>query len=414
LAGPDPGPCSLYLHVPFCAGLCDYCDFYSIPVAASDPRIDRFVDALLSDAEYTVTAFGLRRLPTLYIGGGTPSLLGPQRIGRLLAGLRSILPEFPGELTLEANPESAGGPFLEACREGGVSRISLGVQTFHEPSRRRLHRLGPASLLPERLRLVRSLFGSSFSADLITGLPGQDRRVLLDDLEKLLAYEPGHVSLYALTVEAGTPLEEALRRGRVRLPDADTADRLWLLGRDTLVQAGYGQYEVSAFALPGQEAAHNIRYWRMENWLGLGPAASGTVIDDQEGRGRRYTVTADLDAYLAAPVEARSPAPSSRGNPHLSVEDLSSLTLMEETCLMAFRYIEGPDLGLFTRRFRRELPECIPGTLSRWRSRGLLRPERAALTPEGLLFLNPFLAECFEELAGKGARTVNRLKKFVR
>jgi oxygen-independent coproporphyrinogen-3 oxidase len=402
LAGPEgpsvPGAASLYIHIPFCAGTCDYCDFYSIPVGAADPRLDRLVDALLADAEYTAAAFGLRQVPTLYIGGGTPSLLGPERIGRLLAGLRSLLPEFPRELTVEANPESADGPFLEACRRGGVSRISLGVQSFHEPSRRLVHRVGPASLLPERLRLVRDTFGASFSADLITGLPGQDREVLLGDLEKLLSYTPGHVSLYALTPEEGTPLGKALRGGRLRLPPAEEADRLWLQGRDVLERAGYGQYEVSNFALPGQEAAHNIRYWRMENWIGLGPGASGTVIDDRAGRGTRRAVAADLDAYLDAPSPARAPAPSSRGGPLLSVEDLDPLTLMEETCLMGFRYIEGPDLRLFTRRFRRDLRECIPGALSRWRERGLLQPGKTALSPEGLLFLDPFLAECFEEL----------------
>jgi oxygen-independent coproporphyrinogen-3 oxidase len=397
LAGPD-GPCSLYLHVPFCAGTCDYCDFYSIPVSPADPRLDRLVEALLADAAYTTAAFGLRRVPTLYIGGGTPSLLGPQRIGRLLAGLRSLLPEFPPELTLEANPESAGGPFLDACREGGVSRISLGVQSFHEPSRRLVHRTGSASLLPERLRLVRDCFGASFSADLITGLPGQDRGALRRDLEKLLSYAPGHVSLYALTPEAGTPLGEAPSS----LPPAEEADLLWLQGRAALMRAGYCQYEVSNFALPGKEAAHNIRYWRMENWIGLGPAASGTIIDDRTGRGTRYTVAADLDAYLDAPLEARAPAPSSRGSPLLSVEALDPLTLMKETCLMGFRYIGGPDLRLFARRFRRDLAACIPRTLSRWRDRGLLQPGKIALTPEGLLFLDPFLAECFEEIEKAG------------
>ncbi|MDR3168057.1 MAG: radical SAM protein [Treponema sp.] len=130
MAGLDV-PCSLYIHIPFCAGACDYCDFYSIPVSAGDPRLDRYVDALLADGEYTLAAHGLKQVPTLYLGGGTPSLLGPERIRRLLAGLGSLLPEPPGEITVEANPESADGPFLAAARDGGVTRLSLGVQTFH-------------------------------------------------------------------------------------------------------------------------------------------------------------------------------------------------------------------------------------------------------------------------------------------
>jgi oxygen-independent coproporphyrinogen-3 oxidase len=307
------------------------------------------------------------------------------------------LPNPPREITVEANPESAGGSFLEACQRGGVTRLSLGVQTFHEPSRRLVHRVGEGALLPERLRLVREYFGAAFSVDLITGLPRQNRTALQGDLEKLRAFAPGHISLYALTPEAGTPLTTD-PRFKTLLPPADEADRLWLNGRDTLERAGYGQYEVSNFALPGQESLHNIRYWRMENWLGLGPAASGTLIDDRAGRGTRYTVAADVEAYLNAPVRARAPVPSPLRGGLVSVEDLDPLTLMKETCLMGFRSIEGPDPGLFTRRFGRDMGECIPQTLARWRDRGLVRPDKTALTREGLLFLDPFLADCFEEL----------------
>ncbi|MDR3168056.1 MAG: hypothetical protein LBT93_08935 [Treponema sp.] len=255
--------------------------------------------------------------------------------------------------------------------------------------------MGEGALLPERLRLVREYFGGAFSVDLITGLPGQDRGVLREDLEKLLVFTPGHVSLYALTPAAGTPLGEDPRYTAL-LPPADEADRLWLMGRDFLEQAGYAQYEVSNFALPGRESAHNIRYWRMENWLGLGAAASGTIIDDHSGRGIRYTIGADTEAYLNASVADRTPTPP--GSPLVFTEDLDPLTLMRETCLMGFRYLAGPDPLLFARRFRRDIGECIPGTLARWRGRGLLRPDKIALTREGLLFLNPFLAECFEEL----------------
>ncbi|MDR0689787.1 MAG: coproporphyrinogen III oxidase family protein [Spirochaetaceae bacterium] len=396
MAGPEVS-CSLYIHIPFCAGACDYCDFYSVPVSAGDPRLDRYVDALLADGEYTLAAFGIKEVPTLYIGGGTPSLLGPERMGRLLEGIRSLVPAPFPEITVEANPESADGPFLEACRDGGVKRLSLGVQTFHEPSRRLVHRVGEGALLPEGLRLAREYFGGAFSADLITGLPGQNGEALRKDLEKLLSFAPGHVSLYALTPEAGTPLGEE-DRFTALLPPADEADRLWLMGRDFLEQAGYGQYEVSNFALPGRASAHNIRYWRMENWLGLGPAASGTVIDDRAGRGTRYTIGADAAAYLGASVGDRAPAPAPAEGAMVSVEALDPLTLMKETCLMGFRRLEGPDPLLFTRRFRRDIRECIPQTLARWRDRGFLRPDKIALNREGLLFLDPFLTDCFGEL----------------
>jgi oxygen-independent coproporphyrinogen-3 oxidase len=392
---------SLYIHVPFCAGVCDYCDFYSIPVRAGDRRLDAYIDRLLVDAEHLLRDSGLRRIPTAYIGGGTPSVLGPLRIKRILEGLGGLMPgpdEGPPEFTIEANPESAGRAFLEACREGGVNRLSLGVQSFYEASRRALHRVG--ALLPEGLALTREIFGAAFSADIISGLPLQSEAVLLRDLERLLEYGPGHVSLYSLTVEGGTPLAARVQAGRAApLPNADEADRLWLAGRDFLEKAGYGQYEVSNFARPGKRSAHNIRYWRMENWLALGPAASATIIDEppfpcgaaaRKAAGRRYTVLPDLDAWLDRPPAAPPP---------VAEESLDAETLMKESVLMGFRYIEGPDKVLFEQRFGPSIEQAIPETLSRWRSRGLAAEEKAALTPGGLLLLNPFLIEAFEELS---------------
>jgi oxygen-independent coproporphyrinogen-3 oxidase len=372
---------SLYLHIPFCAGACDYCDFYSIPVGPGDPRPGAFVDILLADTEARLARFAVNRVPTLYIGGGTPSVLGAAGMGRLLAGLRALLPAWPGEITVEANPESADEAFLLACREGGVSRVSLGVQTFHEPSRRLVHRVG--ELLPERLALVSSLFPGAFSADLISGLPGQDENILLKDIETLLARNPAHVSLYALTADPKLPGS----------PSDDEADRLWLLGRAALERAGYGQYEVSNFARPGNRSKHNIRYWRMENWLGIGPAASGTLIDDRSGTGTRYTAKADVSAYLTPP------APDYGGGNTSEFLDLP--TLVKETFLMGFRYIEGPDRELFEIRFGAEPEAFIPRTLERWGEKGLMNSEKTALNREGLLLLNPFLLEVFEELEAR-------------
>jgi oxygen-independent coproporphyrinogen-3 oxidase len=241
-----------------------------------------------------------------------------------------------------------------------------------------VHRVGEGALLRERLALVSSLFPGAFSADLISGLPGQDEAVLRGDLETLLAFDPAHVSLYALTTDPPLPGS----------PPADEADRLWLLGRDALEKAGLPQYEVSNFAPPEKRSRHNIRYWRMENWLGIGPAASGTVIDDGTGTGRRYTADADIDAYLVRAFPRDS----------ITVEFLDRPTLMKETFLMGFRYAEGPDRERFGLRFGAAPEAFIPRTLERWQERGLLDAEKPALNREGLLLLNPFLLEVFEEL----------------
>jgi oxygen-independent coproporphyrinogen-3 oxidase len=327
----------------------------------------------------------------LYIGGGTPSVLGARGISRLLRGLISLLAgKGPGEITVEANPESADRDFLSASLDGGVTRLSLGVQSFHEASRQVVHRTGDGRLLPERLALVSEIFPGAFSADIISGLPFQDEKVLLTDLEKLLSYRPVHVSLYALTVEEGTPLatksRKAIRHGR-GLPPPEEADRLWIRGRDFLEEAGYGQYEVSNFCLPGKESRHNIRYWRMENWLGLGPAASGTLINDREARGLRRAVVPDADLWLKGNTEELE-----------TEEALDTLTLAKETIMMGFRYINGPDTALFRRRFRTGLDAVIGRTMARWRERGLMRPDGAALTRAGLLLLDRFVVEAFEEI----------------
>jgi oxygen-independent coproporphyrinogen-3 oxidase len=388
---------SLYIHVPFCSGCCDYCDFYSRPLNKDGTRLedyfDKYIKKILLDAETQFSRFGVECIPTAYIGGGTPSVLGARGIARLLRGLDALWPDGvrPREISVEANPESAGPDFLSAALENGATRLSLGVQSFHEASRRQVRRTGDGRLLSERLKLASEFFPGAFSADIISGLPFQDEKVLLEDIEKLLFYEPAHVSLYALTVEAGTPLAKKSRKA-AGLPPADEADRLWIRGRDFLEAAGYGQYEVSNFCLPGKESRHNIRYWRMENWLGLGPAASGTLIDDGEARGLRRTVASDTERWL-------------RGKPGaLETEEvLDSLTLIRETILMGFRYIQGPDPALFRRRFGRDIEGFIWQTASRWRERGLMRPDRAALTREGLLFLDPFVVDAFEEIDAASA-----------
>ncbi|MDR1106563.1 MAG: coproporphyrinogen III oxidase family protein [Treponema sp.] len=388
---------SLYIHVPFCAGTCDYCDFYSVPVKPGDKRTGSFIDAVSSRAEALLRDFAVTKVPTVYIGGGTPSVLGAEGTERLLAALGALLPpsDLPREWTVEANPESAGRPFLEACRMGGVTRLSLGVQTFHEPSRRAVGRTGRGSLVPGRLALAREIFGASFSADLLSGLPLQDEDTLRRDIDTLLEYEPGHVSLYSLTVAPGAPLEEKSRVPGF-LPDADKADLLWITGRDMLAASGYEQYEVSNFARPGRRCAHNIRYWRMENWLGLGPAASGTVIDGGfPAAGRRFTGVSDLDAWLL---------PGNSGGPGDAVEFLDTPVLMKESLLMGFRYAEGPAGELFIKRFGLSVEEAVPQTVRKWRARGLLsgglhKGDAPRLSAGGLLFLNPFLLDAFAELS---------------
>jgi len=389
---------SLYVHIPFCASLCDYCDFFSVAQSDAD-EMDAFVGAALDDVEDQLSLFEVDDVPSVYVGGGTPSALGAARVERLLFGLADSLARLrgkPAEFTVEANPESASARFLQACIASGANRISLGAQTFCEESRRQIGRAGSSAQVARGLELAARHFPGAFSADLIAGLPFQTASVLEKDIARLLEFQPAHVSLYSLTLEPETVLGKcALSEGiaALSLPSADEADDLWLAGRDILEQAGFAQYEVSNFALPGKTCAHNIRYWRMENWLGAGPSASGTIIRaGAPCSGQRFTYPSDLAGYLATP------------RPRINFarrEELRAADLMQESLLMGFRYIGGPNTRVFKARFGREIADCIPGAIARWREKGFFADEPAvSLAPSkaGLLFVNSFLRDAFSEM----------------
>ena len=385
---------SIYIHVPFCVSKCDYCDFYSIPVGLThdshcDSLFDAYVNRILNGVKVLSEKFHPENIPSIYIGGGTPSVLGPVHIQRLLSGLQTLLPT-PHELTVEVNPESASEDFLLACRNTGVNRISMGVQSLYEPSRAAVHRTGAITgrAIEEKLALVSGIFPGAYSIDLITGLPLQTLTVIRSDIDRVLAFKPGHISLYALTVEPGTPLAAA----RQKLVEPDKADALWLCGRDRLLEAGYEQYEVSNFSMPGKRCLHNIRYWRMENWLGLGPGASGTVFDGEWGKkyedaaACRFSVSPDVEKWLANPDSC------------VQEELIDVKTAMKETFLMGFRYIDGPDPELFHKRFGKNIADVIPKTLQKWKNSGCMAPDYSAMNREGLLLLDRFLIDAFDEI----------------
>ncbi|MDR0411947.1 MAG: coproporphyrinogen III oxidase family protein [Treponema sp.] len=374
---------SLYIHVPFCAGRCGYCDFYSTPVGSFSgfrEIRERFVERVLADVRSELEKVDF--VPTIYVGGGTPSVLGESLVP-LLEGLGRLLPNEPLEFTVEANPESADEIFFRTCRSNNVTRVSLGVQTLFEKSRKAVNRLGNVASVLESLDRAERFFPHAFSVDLIAGLPFQDAAIMRSDVEQVLAFEPAHVSLYSLTLTEGTHLEKNMRKNAASFQKIDD---LWLLGKDLLEQAGYTAYEVSNFSLKGKESLHNKRYWSMENWAGMGPSASGTMIDDETGTGIRLTVKSDATLYLKKTEQ--------------DVEYLDKDTLIKESLFMGFRSLDGPDEALFLKRFRKPITTLIPRTIAMWQDKGLFEQNRTALTKEGLLFLNRFLAEVFEEISG--------------
>ncbi len=375
---------SLYVHVPFCAGACDYCDFYSVRSARSDPRQDAYVDKVLGDVAEGLRSEPIEAVPTVFLGGGTPTLLGARRLERLLRGILALLPSNPLEVTVEANPESLDADVLAALAAGGADRVSLGIQSLNRRSREAVCRIGSVESSLRALDLV-AVAPLRSSVDLIAGLPYQEEASLRSDVARLLSAGVSHVSLYSLILEEGTPLASRAVRGKSGLPDGEKTDALWLAGRDALEAAGLRQYEVSNFCRPGEECRHNLRYWRMESWLGFGPAASGTLVDEESGTALRRTVSADVDSWLSGLSAAEE-------------ERVERKALMEETFMMGFRTLRGLDRVLFERRFGAPLEAFIGDTLTSWRVRGLVRKEDPALTAEGLLFLDPFVLDCVAEL----------------
>ena len=265
----------LYVHVPFCARRCGYCDF-AIAVRREVPSA-AFADAILREWAAWKDAprwGGARSLATLYFGGGTPSRLAPEALGRIIAGITADRPLDPGaEVTLEANPEDVTAEAARAWAGAGVNRVSLGVQSFDPAVLTWMHRTHTAEDVPRAVGVLREAGISNLSLDLIYALPDSLQRDWARDLDQALALAPDHLSLYGLTVEQGTPLGRWVARGEVAPTAEGRYAEEFLLAHQRLTGAGYRHYEVSNYGRPGREAVHNSAYWRRAPYLGLGPSA---------------------------------------------------------------------------------------------------------------------------------------------
>lgn len=294
----------LYVHVPFCARRCSYCDF-SIAVRRVVP-VHAFLRAVeqelaIRGREYAVTA-----LDTLYLGGGTPSLLGADGIRQLLDRLRSVMSlSANAEVTLEANPEDITANAVRAWRESGITRLSIGVQSFHDAVLRWMHRVHDARAADRAVQTARDGGLNAFSLDLIFAVPDALQRDWARDLDAALALAPDHISLYGLTIEPHTPLGRWRARGAVSETSEERYEQEFLLANDRLSAAGYEHYEVSNFARPGRRAAHNSAYWTGAPYLGVGPSAHGFDGDVRRWNISAYAAWQRATEAGADPVEGR-------------------------------------------------------------------------------------------------------------
>ncbi|HLK87227.1 MAG TPA: radical SAM family heme chaperone HemW [Candidatus Binataceae bacterium] len=280
---------SLYLHIPYCQSKCPYCDFNS-HAAAQWPE-DEYVAALLGELERRAdeAPWAGRRLKTIFFGGGTPSLFQPESIAHVLdAAVRRFGLEHEAEITLEANPGTVDMARLAGFRAAGVNRVSFGAQSFNDERLRFLGRIHTAAETREAARMARRAGFARFNLDLIFAVPGQTVEETLDDIGEAAALGPDHISAYNLTFEEGTAFFTEMKRGRIRPLDGDRQAEFYAAVRTELPRRGYAMYEISNYAPPGHEARHNLTYWRMDSYLGLGAGAHSFARDERGGGGRRW------------------------------------------------------------------------------------------------------------------------------
>lgn len=331
----------LYIHFPFCLRKCLYCDFNS--TAVSGDESGRYVGLLLREMELRQAALAEPvEAPTLYFGGGTPSLMAPELVGKVIdaaAGRFGLMPD--AEVTLEANPGTLTPERLSAYRAAGVNRLSIGIQSFED---RLLEVLGRVHSVREAIACYEDARRAGFdnvSIDLMHSLPGQSLAQWREALRLCVALAPEHVSAYALSVEEGTPFEELFDRGRLTLPDEEEGAAMFEATHEVLAGAGYRHYEISNFARPGRESRHNLSYWSRQSYLGFGAGAHS--FWNADGAGRRWKNAAEVADYAAELEEGTIPE---RDTEILSLEDAVS-----ESFFLGLRRLDGLDLAPLSARF---------------------------------------------------------------
>ncbi|PTQ51127.1 MAG: hypothetical protein BLITH_0557 [Brockia lithotrophica] len=385
---PEPAR-ALYVHVPFCRARCAFCDF---PVVSgrTEHLHGPYVDALLQELELLFSLFPpdpSRPLRTLYVGGGTPSFLARAEWERLAEGLERVAPgglaSFE-EWTVELNPEDAEADLLRMLRSFGVTRVSIGVQSFDDALLAALGRVHDAARAVHAVELAAGLGFPHISLDLMYGLPSQTISAWLRDVERALDLPVDHISAYALGVEPGTRFFGELRRGRIALPEDDVVAEMYERFAERAQARGFRRYEVSNFARPGGESRHNLAYWRYEPYYAAGLGAHGFL------RGIRTANSRHLHTYL------RRLAPDSGPDlPWVEVRSISRAEAMGEFAFLGLRLAEGVDFERFRRLFGVPFSDVFAPTLARLTEAGVLsvRDGRAYVEERWVYVQNTFLSD---------------------
>ena len=373
---------SLYLHIPFCKHRCAYCDFNTY-TSLLDLR-EAYADGLVT--EMAQVAGGVRRpVHTIFFGGGTPSLMSPASLGRILDGVRTHFQlAANAEVTMEANPGTVDLDYLTAVRQTGINRISFGVQSVIESELALLEREHDFATVVEAVALARQAGLANFNLDLIYGVPGQTLASWEQSVRTVLELDPAHLSLYCLTIEPGTPMQRWLLNGRIQPPDPDLAADQYELAGTLLAEHGYEHYEISNWAKPGFACEHNLTYWRDGEYLGFGAGAHGHAA------GVRYQIVKQPRVYLRRLEETAAPGyPLSTAV--AASHPISRAEAISDTMMTQLRLLnEGVDLAAFEAKFGQPLAEIYNGTLDQMLAWELVKMEngRLRLTPKGWFLSN--------------------------
>lgn len=373
-------PEAVYIHIPFCTNKCHYCDFNSY-VLKGQPVME-YLQALEREMEQTVKTMPADRIETIFVGGGTPTVLSPEQMEVFLGMVRTYFPKRSErlEFTMEANPGTTDPEKLAAMREGGVNRISFGVQSFDNRLLETIGRIHDTDDVYRSLDNARGAGFGNLSIDLMFGLPGQTLGTLDRSLDAALELGLEHYSIYGLKVEENTLFHTLYQKNRLPLPEEEEEAVMYERIISRLCDAGYIQYEISNFARPGFESKHNITYWRNQSYYGLGAGAHGYV------RGIRHVNIKGIQPYIDA---------SLRGLPMMETSEVSEREAMEDFMMVGLRMLRGVRREDFAEQFQCSLEEAFGGTINRLIGKELLESfgEGYRLSKRGLMLGNEVFAE---------------------
>ncbi len=376
-------PFSLYIHIPFCRSRCAYCAFTTY--AGMEDSLPAYVDAVVGEIAFMGQNAGAISSHTLYLGGGTPSLLSPAQAERLIGACRDHLGLMDGaEITLEANPDTVDEAKLAGYRLVGVNRLSVGVQSTQPEELRLFNRCHTVEQAELAIRVARAAGFDNVSIDLIYGAPHQTRESWRSSLDTGLGWQPEHVSLYGLTLEEGTPLTAMVERGEIDAPDPDLAADMYEDAQERLEQAGLEQYEISNWARAGHASRHNRQYWLNRPYLGIGVGAHGSA------GGRRVWNVASIAEYIRRMEEAQErPFPFSPANE--DYEEIDEGLAKSETMILGLRLVEeGVDRAGYQARFGEPVEASFGPVLHELEAGRLVESngERIRLTRQAYLISN--------------------------